>query len=171
MGPLQGSCDGGRRGQQVEYGELRRERSLRSRLWAVVLVGVALVSLTACAGTARPTSQAGLAPSPTGASPSATAEISPSPTWTPKPTATWVVLPSPPPTADPRTPSVGNIARIGLASAREQAASGEAILVDVRPEGDFAAQHIAGAISMPFDQVARRYRQLPRDKLIIFYCT
>jgi rhodanese-related sulfurtransferase len=66
---------------------------------------------------------------------------------------------------------VGNIARIGLASARAQAASGEAVLIDVRPEGDYAAQHIAGAISMPSDQVARRYRQLPRDKLLIFYCT
>jgi rhodanese-related sulfurtransferase len=66
---------------------------------------------------------------------------------------------------------VGNIARIGLASARAQAASGETVLIDVRPEGDYAAQHIAGAISMPSDQVARRYRQLPRDKLLIFYCT
>jgi hypothetical protein len=148
---------------------------LSRRLWAVILIGAAVVSLAACAGAARPDSEAARAPGPASPSPSATAEVSPpavspSPTWTPKPTATWVVLPSPPPTADPRTPSVGNIARIGLASARTQAASGEAILVDVRPEADYAAQHIAGAISMPFDQLARRYRQLPRGKLLIFYC-
>jgi hypothetical protein len=149
---------------------------LRKRLWALVLIGAALVSLAACAGTDNPASPAARVPKPTTPSPSTTAEasapvVTPSPTWTPKPTATWVVLPSPPPTADPRTPSAGNIARIGLASARAQAASGEAILVDVRPAGDYAAQHIAGAISMPFDQVARRYRQLPRDQLLIFYCT
>ena len=148
---------------------------MRKRLLTLVLVGVFLVSLTACGGGTRTASQAVLTPEPTTPSPSATAEpsapaASPSPTWTSKPTATWVVLPSPPPTADPRTPSVANIARIGLASARSLAASGEAILVDVRPGGSYAAQHIAGAISMPFDQVPRRYRELPRDKLIIFYC-
>jgi hypothetical protein len=153
----------------------RRDSSLRKRLLALVFVGAALVSLAACTGPNRSASQTGLAPLPASPSPSATAEpsppaASPSPTWMPKPTATWVVLPSPPPTTDPRTPSVANVPRIGLASARAKVASGDAILVDVRPGGSYAAQHIAGAISMPFEQVARRYRELARDKLIIFYC-
>jgi rhodanese-related sulfurtransferase len=57
-----------------------------------------------------------------------------------------------------------------LAAAWAETSSGDAILVDVRPAGSYAAQHIAGAISMPFQEVARRYRELPRDKLVIFYC-
>jgi hypothetical protein len=147
---------------------------LRHSLLVLAWIGTAVASLVACAQPARSPSQDGLAqaasPSPSATAAASRLAVSPSATWTPRPTATWVVLPSPPPTADRRTPSAANIARIGLAAARTQAAQGDAILVDVRPVGSYAAQHIAGAISMPFTQVARRYRELPRDKLIIFYC-
>lgn len=50
------------------------------------------------------------------------------------------------------------------------AEAGSAILVDVRTEAAYEGQHIAGAISMPVDQVAQRYAELPSDKLVIFYC-
>jgi hypothetical protein len=149
---------------------------LSKRCLVLILACAAMLSLVACTGptpsasqTGRPSAEASPSPSVTTRSVSAT--VSPSPTWTPKPTATWVVLPSPPPTTDPRTPSAANIARVGVHTARARAASGDALLVDVRPAGSYTEQHISGAISMPFQQVARRYRELPRDKLIIFYCT
>jgi rhodanese-related sulfurtransferase len=62
------------------------------------------------------------------------------------------------------------VPRIGVAEARARADAGQAILVDVRTEASYKGKHIAGAISMPVDQVSRRHPQLPADKLIIFYC-
>jgi rhodanese-related sulfurtransferase len=62
------------------------------------------------------------------------------------------------------------VPRISVAQARQQADAGEAVLVDVRPGAVYEGLHIAGAISMPLDQVSRRYAELPGDKLLIFYC-
>lgn len=47
-----------------------------------------------------------------------------------------------------------------------------AVLVDVRPEGEFAAGHIAGARSVPLERLAKRQgaEGLPRDREIIVYC-
>lgn len=148
---------------------------MRKRLRVFILACAVILSSAACVDptplaslTEQPSAPASPSPSVTVQGPPATA--SSRPTWTPGPTATWVVLPSPPPTTDPSTPSVANIARVGVDTARAMAASGDAILVDVRPVGNYAAQHISGAISMPLQQVASRHRELPRDKLIIFYC-
>jgi rhodanese-related sulfurtransferase len=62
------------------------------------------------------------------------------------------------------------VPRIGVAEAKAMAESGTAVLVDVRTEATYEGQHIAGAISMPVDQVAKRYGELPSGKLVIFYC-
>lgn len=47
-----------------------------------------------------------------------------------------------------------------------------AVLIDVRPEAEFAAGHIAGARSIPIDRLAKRQgvERLPRDREIIVYC-
>ncbi len=44
------------------------------------------------------------------------------------------------------------------------------ILVDVRPAEEYAAGHIAGAISIPHDQLEDRLRDLPKDKEVVAYC-
>jgi rhodanese-related sulfurtransferase len=62
------------------------------------------------------------------------------------------------------------VPRIGPADAWARVEASEAILVDVRPAGDYRSAHIARALSMPASEVARRYTELPSDKLIIFYC-
>lgn len=48
--------------------------------------------------------------------------------------------------------------------------SGKVILVDVRPEIEFAAAHIEGAISIPLDELHERLSELPADKEIVAYC-
>ena len=47
-----------------------------------------------------------------------------------------------------------------------------AVLIDVRPEEEFAAGHIAGARSIPIDRLAKRQgvEELPRNREIIVYC-
>ena len=38
------------------------------------------------------------------------------------------------------------------------------------PASEYAAGHIAGAISVPVDDLRRRLRQLPKDKEYVAYC-
>jgi rhodanese-related sulfurtransferase len=54
---------------------------------------------------------------------------------------------------------------------RAELARGGAVIVDVRNEQQFAASHIAGSVHIPFAQVASRASELPKDKLIVLYCT
>lgn len=43
-------------------------------------------------------------------------------------------------------------------------------IVDVRPESEFRRGHIANSISIPFDQLASRLKELPKRHEIIAYC-
>jgi rhodanese-related sulfurtransferase/DNA-binding transcriptional ArsR family regulator len=51
-----------------------------------------------------------------------------------------------------------------------RARRGEVTILDTRPALEFAAGHIAGAVSMPVDELARRLRELPRRREIVAYC-
>ena len=43
-------------------------------------------------------------------------------------------------------------------------------LLDVRPAQEFAAGHLPGAINIPFDDLQRRYAELPANQDIAAYC-
>src|SRR5947208_13047585 len=47
---------------------------------------------------------------------------------------------------------------------------GDVVLVDVRPEEEFAAGHIDGARSLPLDQLEQRLAELPADREVVAYC-
>jgi len=47
---------------------------------------------------------------------------------------------------------------------------GELIVLDVRPEPEFAAGHIAGARSVPITELRRHLRALPKGNDIVAYC-
>jgi rhodanese-related sulfurtransferase/predicted transcriptional regulator len=47
---------------------------------------------------------------------------------------------------------------------------GEVVLVDVRPEEEFAAGHIDGARSIPLDELEQRLAELPADREVVAYC-
>jgi rhodanese-related sulfurtransferase/DNA-binding HxlR family transcriptional regulator len=47
---------------------------------------------------------------------------------------------------------------------------GDLIVIDVRPTAEYAAGHIAGAVSIPIDRLARQLRTLPPDVDVVAYC-
>jgi rhodanese-related sulfurtransferase/DNA-binding HxlR family transcriptional regulator len=47
---------------------------------------------------------------------------------------------------------------------------GDLIVIDVRPPAEYAAGHIAGAVSIPIDRLARQLRTLPADVDVVAYC-
>ena len=47
---------------------------------------------------------------------------------------------------------------------------GRAVVVDVRPRSEFAAGHVAGAISIPLAELERRLRELPAGREVVAYC-
>ncbi|MEE8148652.1 MAG: rhodanese-like domain-containing protein, partial [Longimicrobiales bacterium] len=52
----------------------------------------------------------------------------------------------------------------------ERLGAGEVIVLDVRPPDEYAAGHIPGAISMPFEEIEQRLAELPSDGEIVAYC-
>jgi rhodanese-related sulfurtransferase/DNA-binding transcriptional ArsR family regulator len=59
---------------------------------------------------------------------------------------------------------------IGFDELKARLKAGSIILVDVRPAEEFVAGHIAGAISIPHDELEGRLRELPRDQEVVAYC-
>ena len=49
-------------------------------------------------------------------------------------------------------------------------AHGGVVILDVRPADEFAAGHIPGALSIPFDQLDEQLGRLARDVTIVAYC-
>jgi rhodanese-related sulfurtransferase len=47
---------------------------------------------------------------------------------------------------------------------------GEVLVLDVRPEAEYAAGHIPGAVNVPHDQLAARLAELPESSEIVAYC-
>jgi rhodanese-related sulfurtransferase/DNA-binding transcriptional ArsR family regulator len=52
----------------------------------------------------------------------------------------------------------------------QRARSQEVVILDARPASEYIAGHIAGAISVPVDELQRRLRTLPKDKEYVAYC-
>ena len=45
------------------------------------------------------------------------------------------------------------------------------VVVDVRGINAYKAGHIPTSISVPFGEIGLRHKELPKDKLIVFYCS
>jgi DNA-binding transcriptional ArsR family regulator len=59
---------------------------------------------------------------------------------------------------------------IGRAELAERLASGEVVVIDVRPRIEFEAGHIQGARSVPLEELERRLVELPADVEVVAYC-
>ncbi len=88
---------------------------------------------------------------------------------TPQPQAS--APPAPAPVAAPAAPPQEEARRITGIEARQALAKGAAVLVDVRSKESYNASHAEGAISIPFSDIGSRAGELPKDKLVITYCT
>ena len=69
-----------------------------------------------------------------------------------------------------RTPP-DNVRRVTIAELREALDKGTAVVIDVRSEMQYNQDHIKGAMLIPEGQVAARAGELPKDKLIVLYCS
>lgn len=56
------------------------------------------------------------------------------------------------------------------AELRERMASGDVVVLDVRPEPEFRAGHIAGAVSIPVKELAARLHDVPTGQTVVAYC-
>ena len=59
---------------------------------------------------------------------------------------------------------------VGMRDLLERALSNDVIVLDARPANEYQAGHIAGAISVPIDELQDRLRSLPTDKEYVAYC-
>jgi 3-mercaptopyruvate sulfurtransferase SseA len=63
------------------------------------------------------------------------------------------------------------VRRVTPVEARDLVAQGKAIIVDVRGESSYNAGHVKGARWISMDEIGARIGELPRDKMIITYCS
>ena len=67
------------------------------------------------------------------------------------------------------TPGDG-VRRVNVTEMQSLMAKGEAVLIDVRDEASYRSGHIKGSLSIPRPELPKRLGELPKDKLIVFYC-
>jgi ABC-type oligopeptide transport system substrate-binding subunit len=67
-------------------------------------------------------------------------------------------------------PSDG-VKRVTTVELRDALDKGTAIVIDVRGDAAYKQNHIKGSISIPGDQVEAHLKDLPRDKMIVAYCS
>jgi|SRR5262245_23700964 len=62
--------------------------------------------------------------------------------------------------------------RVKVEEAKKLVAEGKAIIIDVRGSDAYKITHIKGALDVPLDKLkAGDFKDLPKDKLIIAYCS
>jgi rhodanese-related sulfurtransferase/predicted transcriptional regulator len=64
----------------------------------------------------------------------------------------------------------GDVEAIGREELVKRLARGDVVLVDVRPEEEYAAGHITGARSIPLEELERRLAELPAEREVVAYC-
>ena len=43
-------------------------------------------------------------------------------------------------------------------------------MLDVRSPEEYASGHVPGAVNIPYDQIASRIAEVPKDKDVVLYC-
>lgn len=64
-----------------------------------------------------------------------------------------------------------NVKRVSLEDAKKAFDTGEALFIDTRSKNSYLNEHIEGAINIPFADFENRYKEVPKDKKIIVYCS
>lgn len=64
-----------------------------------------------------------------------------------------------------------NVVRISVKETKALMDTGEALLLDVRAKASYDQAHAVGALSFPEDTFDARVSELPKDKLLVLYCT
>lgn len=77
---------------------------------------------------------------------------------------------SPAPVSAQQSDPFASVPRISVEDLSKALKDGRAVAVDVRPAEAFEEEHVAGAFSMPEEEVRERADELPRGKLVVTYC-
>ena len=56
------------------------------------------------------------------------------------------------------------------AAIMKKAKAGDVVVLDVRPQAEYAAGHLPHARSLPIDQLRKRLDELPKDTPVVAYC-
>jgi predicted sulfurtransferase len=64
-----------------------------------------------------------------------------------------------------------NVRRINAEELHKLWEKGDVLIIDTRAESAYKESHIKGALSMPTGTVLSRIDELPRNKMIVAYCT
>lgn len=59
---------------------------------------------------------------------------------------------------------------ISMVELRQRLQQGDVVLIDVRPEVEYAAGHIPGALSFPLEEMTQQLASLPPDLPVVAYC-
>ncbi len=77
-------------------------------------------------------------------------------------------------TSAPKTDEHGHkddAPRITLEEAKKDFDAGNAVFVDTRAESSYKMDHIKGAFNLPIESFEAKYKDLPKDKKLIVYCS
>ena len=61
--------------------------------------------------------------------------------------------------------------RVTVEEVKKMLDAGKAVIYDTRAKSAYDMEHIKGSLSVPYDQVAARTDEFPKDKTLVFYCT
>jgi len=79
---------------------------------------------------------------------------------------------SPNPQSSPSQPNpADNARRIAAVDLHELWEKGNVLIIDTRTEPAYKEGHIKGAILIPAGEVSAKVGELPRDRMIVAYCT
>jgi phage shock protein E len=53
---------------------------------------------------------------------------------------------------------------------RQQKGDEAAFVLDVRSPEEYASGHVPGAVNIPYDQIASRIAEVPKDQNVVLYC-
>jgi len=74
------------------------------------------------------------------------------------------------PTPAQVTPNDG-VRRVTVHELQDMLAKGQAVVIDVRNDAAYAQGHIKGAKLIPFTDIPNHLSELPKDKMIVTYCS
>lgn len=118
------------------------------RLWSLMVVLMAALMVAACsADRARPANGSAQA---NGTGPGAATAESPQ---------------------QSRNTSPDNVRRVTIAELRDMMEQNKAVAVDVRGTSSYNQEHIKGSLDIPENQLSARINELPKDKMLVFYCS
>jgi predicted sulfurtransferase len=73
--------------------------------------------------------------------------------------------------ASPATPPADGARRISVNELKELLDKNQAVVIDVRNEASYNAGHVHGAKLIPEADIPNHLSELPKDKLIVTYCS